>query len=182
MVYDRDFEREQWQPPDQILNVIDLQLDFTFIDVGCGDGYFTIPAAKGVGPQGRVLGIDVNRSAIKRLQEKANFEHLTNLELTIGMAENHVLCKNCGDIVFLGINLHDFKDPARVLQNARKMLKSSGKLVSLDWKKEPMQLGPPLHIRFSRHEAIELIESASFSVTEARDMGPYHYLITAYPV
>jgi ubiquinone/menaquinone biosynthesis C-methylase UbiE len=100
-----------------------------------------------------------------RLQEKANFENLINLELTIGMAENHVLCKRCGDIVFLGINLHDFTDPSQVLQNARKMLKSSGKLVNLDWKKEPMQIGPPLHIRFSQQEAIELIESASFKVT-----------------
>jgi ubiquinone/menaquinone biosynthesis C-methylase UbiE len=182
MIHDRDFEREQWQPLDHILNIIDLQLDSTFIDVGCGDGYFAIPAAKVVGPQGRVLGIDVNRSAIMRVQEQANVENLTNLELTIGMAENHVLCKNCGDIVFFGINLHDFNDPSRVLQNARKMLKSSGKLVNLDWKKEAMQLGPPLHLRFNRQEAIELIENASFKVMEVQDVGLYHYLITAYPV
>ncbi len=181
MKHQRDVNREQWQPPEHILDLINLQPDSTFIDVGCGDGYFALPAAKRVGPHGRVLGIDVNSQAIARLQKTANHERLSNLELTTGMAENHILCESCGDIVFFGINLHDFTKPSQVLQNARKMLKASGKLVNLDWKKEPMPLGPPLHIRFSQQEAIELIEHACFKIAGVQDTGPYHYLIIAHP-
>ena len=181
MPYDGHFEREQWQPPEDILDRIGVQPNSTFIDVGCGDGYFAIPAAHRVGPQGRVLGIDINTVALTRLQEKANQEHLTNLELTIGMAEEQVLCENCGDIVFFGINLHDFTNASQVLQNARRMLKPSGKLVNLDWKKEPMSIGPPLHIRFSQQEAINLIQGAQFHVIRIQDVGPYHYLIIASP-
>jgi len=51
MTHNRDFEREQWQPPDDILDIIGIQPNSTFIDVGCGDGYFAIPAAQRVGPQ-----------------------------------------------------------------------------------------------------------------------------------
>lgn len=182
MTYNRDFEREQWQPPDDILDIIGIQPNSTFIDVGCGDGYFAIPAAQRVGPQGRVLGIDVNTAALARLQIKAKQGHLTNLELTIGMAEDHVLCENCGDIVFFGINLHDFTSASQVLQNARRMLKPAGKLVNLDWKKEPMRIGPPLHIRFSQQEAIDLITGAQFNIVRIQDAGPYHYLIIAYPL
>ena len=182
MTYDREFEREQWQPPDDILDIIGIQPNSTFIDVGCGDGYFAIPAAHRVGPQGRVLGIDANTAALTRLQVKANQRHLTNLELTIGRGEDHVLCENCGDIVFFGINLHDFTSASHVLQNARRMLKPSGKLVNLDWKKEPMRIGPPLHIRFSQQEAIDLIKDAQFNIMRIQDAGPYHYLIIAYPL
>ncbi|MCW4041067.1 MAG: class I SAM-dependent methyltransferase [Candidatus Bathyarchaeota archaeon] len=182
MTFDRDFEREQWQPPEDILDIIEIQPNSTFIDVGCGDGYFTIPAAKRVAPHGRVLAIDVNTAALTRLQEKANREHLTNLEVTTGMAEDHVLCKGCGDIVFFGINLHDFTSAAKVLQNARRMLKPSGKLVNLDWKKKPMRIGPPLHIRFSQQEAIDLIKGAEFYIVRVQDIGPYHYLIIAHPL
>ena len=182
MTHHRDFERERWQPPEDILDRIGIQPNSTFIDVGCGDGYFTIPAAQRVGPQGRVLGIDVNSAALARLLEKASHEQLTNLELTIGRAENHVLCEKCGDIVFFGINLHDFTSAAQVLQNARAMLKPSGKLVNLDWKKEPMSIGPPLHIRFSQQEAIDLIRDAQFHIVRIQDVGPYHYLIIAYPL
>lgn len=182
MTYHRGFEREQWQPPDDILDMIGIQPNSTFIDVGCGDGYFAIPVAQRVGPHGRVLGIDVSTVALARLQEKANQEHVTNLELTRGMAEDHVLCESCGDIVFFGINLHDFTNPSQVLQNARRMLKPSGKLVNLDWKKKSMRIGPPLHIRFSQQEAIELIKSARFNIARIQDAGPYHYLIIAYPL
>jgi ubiquinone/menaquinone biosynthesis C-methylase UbiE len=182
MTIDRDLKREQWQPPEMILDRIGIQPNSIFIDVGCGDGYFAIPAAQRVGPQGRVLGIDINTAAVARLQEKANQRHLTNLEITIGMAEEHVLCETCGDIVFFGINLHDFTNALRVLHNARKMLKPSGKLVNLDWKKEPMRIGPPLHIRFSQQEAIDLIKGAQFHIVQIQDTGPYHYLIIAYPL
>ena len=182
MTYDRDFEREQWQPPEDILDRIGIQPKSTFIDVGCGDGYFAIPAAQRVGPQGRVLCIDVNTAALARLQKKANQEHLTNLELTFGMAEEHVLCENCGDIVFFGINLHDFTSASQVLQNARRMLKPSGKLVNLDWKKVPMRIGPPLHIRFSQEKAIDLIKGAQFHIVRIQDAGPHHYLIIASPL
>ena len=181
MTFDRDFEREQWQPPEDILDIIEIQPNSTFIDVGCGDGYFAIPAAKRVAPHGQVLAIDVNTAALTRLQEKANREHLTNLEITTGMAEDHVLCENCGDIVFFGINLHDFTSASQVLRNARRMLKPSGKLVNLDWKKERMRIGPPLHIRFSQQEAIDLIKGAEFNIARVHDVSPYHYLIIAHP-
>lgn len=180
MTFHRDSERSQWQPAESILDIIDVQQGTTFIDVGCGDGYFAIPAAKRVGPQGRVLGIDVNSATLARLQKKANSESITNLELTAGMAEEYMLCENCGDIVFLGNNLHDFNNAAQVLHNARKMLKPSGKLVSLDWKKKPILFGPPFHIRFSQQEAIDLIIGAQFKITQVQDVGPYHYLIVAH--
>jgi ubiquinone/menaquinone biosynthesis C-methylase UbiE len=83
--------------------------------------------------------------------------------------------------IFFGIALHDFQDPARVLENARRMVKSAGKLVNLDWKKEPMDLGPPLKIRFSEDMAVRLIQTAGFTVETVKDSGPYHYLVVAKP-
>jgi len=49
--------------------------------------------------------------------------------------------------------LHDFSDPLKVLLNARKMIKPSGRLINLDWKKEPLKFGPPLQIKFSEEKA-----------------------------
>ena len=69
------------------------------------------------------------------LREKAEGEGLGNLILKVGRAEDTVLCPACADIVFFGIVLHDFEEPARVLVSATKMLKPTGRLVKLDWKK-----------------------------------------------
>jgi len=128
-----------------------------------------------------VYGLDVDNRSITSLKELAAKEGLKNLNLTVGQAEELVICEQCADIVFFGIALHDFQDPARVLENARRMVKSAGKLVNLDWKKEPMDLGPPLKIRFSEDMAVHLIQTAGFTVETVKESGPYHYLVVAKP-
>jgi hypothetical protein len=59
------------------------------------------------------------------------------------------------------------------------MLRPEGQLADLDWKDQPMALGPPLEKRFSIEKARNLIGSAGFRVASVQDAGPYHYLIIA---
>ena len=174
-------DRRRWQNPGEILANIGLRSGSTFVDVGCGDGFFAIPAAKLVGEQGKVYGLDISDEALSRLKRRAAREGLGNLSVELGAAEKTVLCNKCADIVFFGIVLHDFKYLDKVLKNARKMLKHSGRLVNLDWKKEPMNLGPPLRIRFSKKEAMHFLEDADFKIETVKDIGPYSYLIIAKP-
>jgi ubiquinone/menaquinone biosynthesis C-methylase UbiE len=134
-----------------------------------------------VGESGKVHALDSSEEAIKKLLAKARDENLDNVEATVGRGEDTLLCDGCADMVFFGIVLHDFDDAARVLTNARKMIKSSGTLVNVDWKKEPTDLGPPLEIRFSTEKATRLIEQAGFSAEPPYDTGPYHYVILAKP-
>jgi ubiquinone/menaquinone biosynthesis C-methylase UbiE len=47
---------------------IGLKPGDTFIDVGSGEGYFAIPAAKIVGEQGRIFALDSNEEALRRLR------------------------------------------------------------------------------------------------------------------
>ena len=52
-------------------------------------------------------------------------------------------------------------------------------MADLDWKDEPMDLGPPPGKRFSVGKAQGLMELAGFRVLSVQDAGPYHYLIIA---
>ena len=172
-------DRRRWQNPEAILASIGLKPGLTFADIGCGGGFFTLPAARITGETGKVYGLDVNPSYIHELKELALNENLHNLELTIGKAEEIVLCDNCIDIIFFGVVLHDFVNAYKVLENAKIMLKSTGRLVNLDWKKEPMDKGPKLQKRFSIDEAKQLIIKAGLRIEDIRDMGAYHYMIIA---
>jgi len=82
------------------------------------------------------------------LREKVDSAGLTNVIVETGKTEDLILCDACADIVFFGIVLHDFENSSKVLINAHSMLKKTGKLIDLDWKKEPTEFGPPVHIRF----------------------------------
>jgi ubiquinone/menaquinone biosynthesis C-methylase UbiE len=174
-------ERRKWQDPDSILARIGLKPGDTFVDIGCGDGFFTLPAARIVGEAGMVYGIDIDATGLDELRAKASAESLKNIFLEVGEAEDIVPCEGCADLVFYGIDLHDFHDQARVLANARSIVKPGGLLVDLDWKKEPTPMGPPLEIRFSRQLAGRMIEDAGFELTDVEDSGLYHYLIIARP-
>jgi ubiquinone/menaquinone biosynthesis C-methylase UbiE len=171
--------RRSWYNPDAILK--ELQAGMVFVDVGCGDGFFSILAAKKVGDSGKVYAVDIDASAIEKVKQKAKVEGLNNINARAGKAEDTVFCKSCADFIFYSMDLHDFSDSVKVLQNAKQMIKPNGQLLDLDWKKIEMPFGPPVSIRFSEEKASGLIESAGFTVTDVRDAGRYHYLITAKP-
>jgi ubiquinone/menaquinone biosynthesis C-methylase UbiE len=179
--YGGETKRRRWQNPEATLADIGLHKGFTFVDVGCGDGFFAIPAARIVGKKGKVYALDFDDEAITSLKRKAARENLENIEAKTGAAEGIVFCEGCADIVFFSIVLHDFKIPRKVLANAKRMLKPTGRLVNLDWKKEPMNLGPPLQIRFSEGKAAKLIEGAGFKIDQKRDAGSFQYVIVAIP-
>jgi len=171
--------RRSWYNPEAILQ--DVRAGMVFMDICCGDGFFSILAAKKVGANGKVYAVDTDASAIEKLKQKANAEGLENIIAKVGEAEDTVFCTQCADFVFYSMDLHDFNDPAKVLQNAKQMIKPNGRLIDLDWKKIEMPFGPPVAIRFSEEKAAGLMRSAGFTVAEVKEVGPYHYLLTAQP-
>ena len=173
--------RRTWYNPEAILNEAGLHEGMTFVDVGCGDGFFTLLAAKVVSKTGKVYAVDTDSSAIQKLNHKATQQNLHNIHAKTGAGEETVFCKGCADIVFYSMVLHDFKNPVEVLQNAKQMLKPDGTLVDLDWKKKLMPFGPPLPIRFSEEKASDLIKQAGLKVQTIREAGPHHYIVTAKP-
>jgi ubiquinone/menaquinone biosynthesis C-methylase UbiE len=171
----------KWHHPEISLKQVGLRLGMTFMDVGCGYGFFTIPAATIVGETGKVYGVDVDASSIDKLKRDAAEKGLKNIHVEVGAAEETVFCKECADIVFYSIVLHDFRDPAQVLRNAKLMLKPTGKLVNLDWKKKPTEIGPPLQIRFSEEQAASLLKQAGFTVESVEPVESDFYMVTAKP-
>ncbi|MGZ7138880.1 MAG: class I SAM-dependent methyltransferase [Halobacteriota archaeon] len=177
--YRNEIQRRKWQNPEKILTEVGVKAGDVFIDLACGFGFFAVPAAKMIGSDGIVCGVDVDDMALGELRAQAAQEGLGNIRVKVAAAEDVSLCERCADIVFIGIALHDFKDPFEVLKNAKSTLKKDGRLINLDWKKESTPFGPPIEIRFSESEASSLIERAGFNVVSIQDSGPCHYVIVA---
>ena len=56
--------------PDKLLKAAGLKSGQKVLEVGCGPGFFTIPAAKIVGEEGFVYAVDVHPLAIRRVKAK----------------------------------------------------------------------------------------------------------------
>ncbi len=175
-----DEERRSWQNPEAILESIGLKPGDVFVDIGCGYGFFTLPAAGIVGLQGRVIGIDVNKEWLESLKYDAIRRGLNSVDTIIGRAEETIPLEKSADVVFLGMVLHDFDNPTAVLRNAHRMLKRTGTLANLDWNKES-PIGPPFDIRLEAATEASMISGEGFEIISTTSQGPYHYLIIARP-
>jgi len=174
-----DPERRKFFDPAAILAYAGLGSGMTFVDIGCGEGFFAIPAARIVGETGRVIALDVDAESVERLRDTAVRLGLVNVSAFAAAAEEAIPCEGCADIVFFGTVLHDFADPAKVLRNARSVLGPRGTLIDLDWRKEPMPIGPPFDIRFDETTASKLIREAGFELAAVAAWEPYHYIVKA---
>ncbi len=171
-------DRRKTMDPETILAKAGRKPGMTIVDIGCGQGYFAIPAARVAGPKGHVYGIDIDEEALGVLGRKAMDLGL-KVETIAGEGERTLACEGCADIVFFGICLHDFDEPQKVLEKAMRMLKPGGTLADIDWKKAPTEGGPPLEKRFSEEHARELIKDAGYNVRSTEDISGRYYLILA---
>lgn len=106
---------------------------------------------------------------------------MKNIHAEVGAAEETVFCQECAALVFYRTVLHDFRDPTKVLVNAKIMLEPSGKLVNSDWKKKLTSFGPLLKIRFSEEQVSNPIKQAGFAIKSVKDAESNFYIVTAKP-
>ena len=65
--------------PYKLLNAAGLKKGQRVVEVGCGPGFFTIPAAKIVGDKGHVYAVDIHPRAVERVKIKIKKDALKNL-------------------------------------------------------------------------------------------------------
>ena len=87
--------------PQRLLKAAGLKPGQKVLEVGCGPGFFTIPAAKIVGNEGVVYAVDVHPLAIERVKEKIEKEGIKNIKPILTNASNTGLPDQSIDLAFI---------------------------------------------------------------------------------
>ena len=87
--------------PYKLLRAAGLKPGQKVLEVGCGPGFFTIPAAKIVGGEGFVYAVDVHPLAIERVKEKIEREGIKNVGHILANASDSGLPDRSIDLAFL---------------------------------------------------------------------------------
>ena len=87
--------------PYRLLKTAGIKPGQKVLEVGCGPGFFTIPAAKIVGEEGSVCALDVHPLAIKKVQEKVEREGIKNVNPILVNASNTELPGQSIDLAFI---------------------------------------------------------------------------------
>jgi demethylmenaquinone methyltransferase/2-methoxy-6-polyprenyl-1,4-benzoquinol methylase len=106
-----------------------IQSGQVVLEVGCGTGFFTIPAAELVGDEGRVYAIDMHPLAIERVAKKIRDAGLTNVRLIKVDALETGFSSDCFDLVLLfGVIPSPTLPLDRLLPEMYRLLKPEGVL------------------------------------------------------
>jgi len=116
--------------PVKTLQGADLQSGQTVLEVGCGTGFFTIPAAKLIGDQGRLVAMDVSSGFIEQVSKKVQLADLKNVRIVKRDALDTGLDTACMDKVLLfGVIPFPLLPLNRLLPEMYRVLKPVGTLV-----------------------------------------------------
>lgn len=109
-----------------ILGQLGLAPGMSVLDVGCGPGRLSLPAAQQLGPQGRVLAMDLQPGMLQRAQEKAAAMGLDNIRFLQAGAGDGKLGAECFDRALLVTVLGEIPDGAAALREIFAVLKPGG--------------------------------------------------------
>ena len=103
------------------------------LDVACGTGLVTLPAAQAVGPFGRVTGVDVSERMVRALQHHAQTRQLHQVSASRRDAEHLDLPDATFDAALCAFGLMYLPEPERALQEMKRVLRPGGRLGLAIW-------------------------------------------------
>ena len=104
----------------------------TIIDVGCGAGQTVLQLAQRVGPEGRIVGVDIAPPLVDVARRRA--EGLSQVAFIVGDAQTLALPDQSIDGVFSRFGVMAFADPIAAFANFHRMLKPVGRLAFVCWR------------------------------------------------
>jgi len=114
--------------PYKSLKAAGLKFGQKVLEIGCGPGFFTIPAAKIVGEKGVVYALDNHPLAIKSVQKKVKKEGRGNVETILSDAAKTELPDKSIDVTFLFGFVHHTGGLENILSELYRVLKPEGVL------------------------------------------------------
>jgi ubiquinone/menaquinone biosynthesis C-methylase UbiE len=99
------------------------------LEVGPGNGTYTIAAAKRIGETGRIVTIDIEPKMIERVRETARKEGVTNIEARVADVYELPYAEGYFDLVYMIAVIGEIPNPDKAIKEFHRVLSPQGTLV-----------------------------------------------------
>lgn len=145
------------------------------VDMGAGSGFYSLEAARKVGPTGRIYAVDVQKDLMERLRKVGSDQHLRNIEVIWGNIEKiggTKLREAIADRVIASNVLFQIEKADEFVLEIKRILRPGGKVLVIDWS-EVSPIGPKTIVPAMKAQT--LFEKAGFKLDQSFGAGDHHY-------
>ena len=103
------------------------------LDIACGTGLVTFPAAKAVAPHGAVVGVDISDEMVALLRSAAQAQELGHVTAERSDAEQLSFPDASFDVVMCALGLMYVADSAAAVREMLRVLRPGGRAVAAVW-------------------------------------------------
>lgn len=183
---DWDWWGRLWPAPGETLREVGVKAGDTLAEVGSGNGYLALPAARITAPA-TVYAVDVDTSLLTELSHLADQQAIENIRTVDGDArELSQQLPEPVDVVVVANTFHGVDETTPLVREAVQSLRHGGRLVVINWKDVPRETtritgeprGPPTDLRLSAEDtARSVLTAAAVSLEDTVELPPYHYAL-----
>lgn len=167
--------RDYWQKPEFLLELMDIQPAESIADLGSGRGYFALKLAERVGPDGKVVALDIDATRINQLRLLKRYGQLEQLDIIRNEVDDLKLKAASLDKIVILNTYHELTDIETILKQCRAALKPQGKIFIIDKVSDKMDNDKASRKKLVKNHFIrrnmveEELKSAGFNLTRSMD-------------
>jgi ubiquinone/menaquinone biosynthesis C-methylase UbiE len=169
-------DRDEWQKPEQIMDLLRIAEGSAVADLGAGSGWFSIRLARRVGPNGIVYAEDIQPPMTEFIGERARRENLRSVRPILGTASDPNLPSPV-DAMLIVDTFHEVDDPVTFLRNAARYLRPDGLIGVVDFLAGGGGPGPAPEDRPDPEAVIEAARAAGLRLKQREVIPPFVFLL-----
>ncbi len=128
--------RENEEQPSKLVEALGLRPGMVVADIGAGSGVLSLMMAGPIGPEGRILAVDVQQEMLDRLSAKCKLLQVTNIEPVLGTEKSPRLKPSSVDLALMVDVYHEFAFPYEMMAEIASSVKPGGRVVFVEYRRE----------------------------------------------
>jgi Methylase involved in ubiquinone/menaquinone biosynthesis len=129
-------EREQEEGLSLLIDCLKLTPGMVVADIGAGSGVISVRIARQIGPEGKVMAVDIQKEMLQALEVKCKGLGITNIQGVLGTNRSPNLDEESIDLAVMVDVYHEFDFPYEMLQAISQSLKPGGRVAFVEYRKE----------------------------------------------
>lgn len=170
-------ERIQEENPQEMLDQLNLKPGLVVCDLGAGDGYHTLQIAPRVGPNGKVIAVDIQPQMLQELSRRLADKKLENVETILGELWDPKLPENSVDLVLMVDVYHEFSHPTQMLAALRKSLAPNGLIALVEFRAEDPTVLIRAEHKMTKAQILKEYKANGFKLAKEYDRLPWQHLM-----